>query len=320
MKIVKLSHDFTPLREGILFGIDTETDEPSELEVKIIEIATGEVIATKLLRNATTATINIAPYIEFLEEYCPASNQCSFEEAPTASYKICVGDSLSEEVIVSVNRCTIDSTPAVVSSLPNTRRIARGEEDEVLILAEQGKTIYAEIVADTGEMLHLESHTSTGATILTIATDDFDTAISTLDIALYCDGEEFGRLHYSVTAPLKTSTRLAWVSDSGAIERYSFPSTHKSKRLADKQTIAHSDGVVATQGRAKQFLSLCSRIEPAATVAALAEIASSPKVWIEHDGAWHSVEVVTPQVEYNLFGEPSLLHFDICLWQKEVSL
>ena len=148
MKIVKLSHDFTPLREGILFGIDTETDEPSELEVKIIEMATGEVIATKLLRNATTATINIAPYIEFLEEYCPASNQCSFEEAPTASYKICVGDSLSEEVIVSVNRCTIDSTPAVVSSLPNTRRIARGEEDEVLILAEQGKTIYAEIVAD----------------------------------------------------------------------------------------------------------------------------------------------------------------------------
>ena len=321
MKIEKISENFTPLHEGILFGIDTECEEPTDIEVKIIEMATGEVVATKLLRNTVATTINIAPYVEILTEYAPSTHrQTTFTEAPTASYKICVGDIESEEVVVSVNRCKIGSAPTIVASLPTTRHIARGENDEVLIRAECGKSIRAEIAANTGESLHLEFQTASGMAILTLSTDDFETAISSLDIALYCDGEMFGSLHYAVKPYLKTATRLAWLSDSGAIERYSFPSSYKAKRYAKKRVISTIDGVEASQSHAKQFISLCSRIEPRATVEAVAQLASSPKVWVEQDDRWQLVEVVTPEIEYNLFGEPSFLHLDVCLWQKEVGL
>ena len=40
MKIEKISENFTPLHEGILFGIDTECEEPTDIEVKIIEMIT----------------------------------------------------------------------------------------------------------------------------------------------------------------------------------------------------------------------------------------------------------------------------------------
>ena len=321
MRIAKISDNFTPLHEGILFQIDTESEAPTDIVVEIVEVATEEVIGTKLLRNTVSATVNIAPYVARLEEYAPASlDHTTFAAAPAASYRIRIDNIESEEVVVATNRCKIDSTPFVVTALPASRRIVHGESDELLIIAEKGKTIYAEIVSDMGSSLNIEHLSASGVSTLVVATNDFEDDIRSLDIDLYCDGTKFGSLRYKVTSPLKTATRLAWVSDCGSIERYTFPSSHKAKRYADKQIVATSKGVVSAQCRAKQFISLCSRIEPRATIEALAQIASSPKVWIEESGNWHLVEVVTPQIEYNLFGEPSHLHLDICLWQKEVAL
>lgn len=321
MKITKISDNFTPMHEGILFGIDSENETPADIIVEIIEVATGEVVGSQRLRDTTSATINIAPYMARLERYAPTlPNHTTFAEAPIATYRIRIGNIESEDIVVSVNRRKIDSKPSIVTSFPDTRRIARGDSDELLIVTEEGKTIYAEIVADTGELLHIEHLSLSGASTLAISSNDFETEIHSLDITLYCEGEEFGSLHYTVVSPLKTATRLAWISDCGAIERYSFPSSHKVKRSADKQIVATKEGVVVAQCRAKQTISLCSRIEPRATIETLAQIASSPRVWIEQNGVWHLVEVVTPQVEYNLFGEPSFLRLDICLWQKEVAL
>ena len=72
--------------------------------------------------------------------------------------------------------------------------------------------------------------------------------------------------------------------------------------------------------RAKQTISLCSRFESSKTIETLAQIATSPKVWVEDNTGITLVEVTTPNIDYNIFGEPSHIHFDICLWQKEVAL
>ena len=321
MRITKISDNFTPLHEGILFEIDSESETPTDIVVEIVDVATREVVGTQLLRNTTSTTINIAPYMARLEGYAPTSpSHTTFAEAPTASYRVRIDNIESEEVVVSVNRCRIDSKPSIVASLPNRRRIAHGESDELLIVAESGHTLYAEIVADTGETLHIEHLSLSGVSTLAISTNDFETEIGSLDITLYCEGKEFGSLHYAVTKPLKTATRVAWLSECGAIERYSFPSTHRVKCSADKQTIATKEGVMAAHSRAKRTISLCSRIEPRTTIEALSQLISAPKVWVEQNNGWHLVEVTTPQVEYNLLGEPSFLHLDISLWEKEVAL
>ena len=321
MKINKLSDNLTPLDEGIFFGIETESDTPSEIVVEIIEATTGEVVAVQQLHNALSAKINIAPYISRLSEYRPTqTQQTSFAEAPTAGYKIRIDDVESEEIIVSVNRHKINTMPTLITALPHSRRIARGETDEVMFAAEQGKRIGAELVADTGEMLYVEYQPTSDISALVISLEDFDSELNTLDVTLYCEEEPFSKLHYTVVPPLKNATRLAWLSECGTIEHYTFPVSHKVKHSTEKQSVMTSSGISSTHHRTKLTISLYSRLEPRATVEALAEIISSPKVWMKRKGHYELVEVATTEMEYSLFGEPNFLHLDICLWQKEVAL
>ena len=321
MKINKLSDNLTPLDEGIFFGIDTESDTPSEIVVEIIEATTGEVVAVQQLHNILTTRINIAPYIAHLSEYAPTqTTQTSFAELPSTEYKIRIDEVESEAIVVSVNRCKIGATPTLITDFPHSRRVARGENDEVMFAAEPGKRISAELVANTGETLSLKYLTTTNLSTLIIAAEEFDSDIASFDVTLYCEEEEFAALHYTVVPPLKNATRLAWLSECGTIEQYTFPVSHKVKHSTEKQSIMTNSGICAAHHQTKLTISLCSRLEPRATVEALAKIISSPKVWVKHKGCYKLVEVATTELEYNLFGEPGFLHLDICLWQKGVAL
>lgn len=321
MKINKLSKNFTPIHKGILFGIDSESEVPTNLLVEIIDMSTGEVIATQLLHNTVSATVNIAPYVARMNEYAPSQHQqTTIKSAPTASYKIRIGNIESEDVVISVNRCEIGDTPAIVTSFPDSRQIAHDENDELLIVASKGKRLLVDMVANRGETIHLEHLATSEAVILAISPNDFDTEVDSFDVTIHSEGVQLGTMHYTVTSPVKTATRLAWISDNGAIEQFTFPLTHGAKRSADRQILATSNGVMASQCLTKQLISVGSRYEPQATIEAIAQIASSPKVWLKQGGHWQLVEIITPHLEYNLFGKPNRLCLDICLWQKEVSL
>lgn len=318
MKITKLSNNFTPLRKGIFFNIDTEGSEPQNILVEIIDSTTSEVIATQQLREITSARVNIAPYLAQFEDNRPMQSFCiAFSEAPSAHYKVRVDSVESEVVTVSVNNIEVGYVPAIISTMPNSRRISHGECDEVLIISEVGRKIYAEITADTGEQLCIEHLATSGANILAISTEDFGADIHTLEVVLYCEDEVFGSLHYLVYPPIKTATRLAWLSDNGSIERYSFPVTHKVKSEIEKRTIITTEGVQATQCRTTQRLSLASRFEPSDTITAIAQIASSTRVWRERGSGLERVEVTTHSVEQNLFDKPDCLCVDICTLNEE---
>lgn len=321
MKINKLSDNFTPLHEGIFFGIDTEEESATDLVVEILERSTGEVVATQMLRGVVSAKVNIAPYVNRFAEYRPTSrHQTTFCEAPTTAYKIRIGDTESEEVIVSINRTKIGTAPALVTSLPQTRRIARGESEEVVILSNKGDLICAEIEADNGEILYFEQIATSEASIFAISLDELDKEVKAFDVTLYCEGKTIDTLRYTVALPAQNATRLAWISESGAIERYTFPQLSKTTISTKKQSIMTSEGICTAHCRTKQTISLSSRFEASATIEALAQIASSPKVWMEHNGHYDLVEVTTSDISYNLFGEPSHISFNLCLWQKEVTL
>ena len=68
MKITKISNDFTPLSEGIFFGVNSESREPSDLVVEVVDVATDEVVAVQQLRGVIEAHVNIAPYLNRFAE------------------------------------------------------------------------------------------------------------------------------------------------------------------------------------------------------------------------------------------------------------
>lgn len=318
MKITKLSKNFTPLNKGIYIGIDTESDTPTTLTVEIIDSSTTEVIATQQLREVTSAKVNIAPYLPRFEEYKPMQNCCtSLVEVPCARYSICVEGIESESVTVSVNEVEMGEATIILTAMPMSRRISLGECDEVLMLTDCNSNIRAEITSDTGEQLYIEHYSEMGATRLIISTEDFGTDIHTLDIALYCEDEIFGTLHYSVVPALKSATRLAWLSDKGSIEQYTFPISHKANRVVERKSIVTSEGVKTAHCRTRHNNSLASRFEPAATVAALAQIISATKVWVVDGVEAKGVEVTSHTIEQDIFGTPESICIDISTLNEE---
>ena len=190
----------------------------------------------------------------------------------------------------------------------------------MVFASEPKKSISAEIITNTGETLHLEYLPTTEISLLAISIDDFDSDIASLDITLYCEKEEFGKLHYTVVPPLKNATRLAWLSECGTIEQYTFPISHKVKYATEKQSVLTNDGICSAHHKTKQTTSLCSRFESRAVIEALAKIICAPKVWAKHEKGYELVEVATTNIEHDLFGQPDFIHLDICLWQKGVAL
>ena len=322
MKITKLSENFTPRQQGLFFGIDTEDSTPTELlTVEIIDTHTGEVIAEQTLRNVTTAKVNIAPYVVLPSHYESSDHQTlSFTEIERFSYAIRVNEIESDELVVSINRKEIDSTPAIISSQPFTRHIALGEYDEVMVIADSDSDLYAEITTNLGESISVESYCESGIAILSVPTMQLDAATRSFELRIECDGESLQSISYTVTPRRKSAVRLAWLSDEGTIERYSFPISNRTFLSISKRVTSSSDGDITAQCSAKESITICSRYEPLATITSLAQIAHSPKVWIEEMGESKSVEVTSSDIEYNLFGVPSCLALDICVWQKEVTL
>ena len=316
MNLTRISPHFTPLNKGIYFGIDTESEAPRDITVEIIERSTERIIATKQMRDVTYTEVNIAPYITLHESYTPTKQQQTlFVDAPSERYAIRVDYSTSEEVIVSVNRQETDVF-SIITSSPDTRRVARGEVDQILIAANRTLPMRAEVVTNTGETLTIEQVATSDMMILNLSTDGFATSVKSFDLYIYCDNLRLGNISYKLEPSRKGGVRLAWVSESGSIERYTFPLLHKAVRSAEKHYIDTPQGVKMVRCKAKERLFVSSRYEPCAMAEMLLQITSSPKVWIEKGANFEAVEVETTAIEHNIFGKPDRVAFELRKWQR----
>ena len=319
MKLTKNSPNFTPLHQGLLFGIDTEADLPSDLVVEIIDVSSNEVTATQQLRGVVSAEVNVAPYLRRFTEYQPTTSKTGFEDAPTRACAIRVGEELSETLLVSINKSS-QSVPAVVTTMPDMRRISPGESDELLLLVEAGDNLVANIETDTGETLTIDYTTVSGAVIFSIFADDFDAEANSIVVEILRNGEYLTSLHYTLHAAYKSSCRLAWISDEGAIEHYTFPIVAKCASKSDKRYIGSGEHRRMVRASFESELSLLSRYEPSAIIESLIRIISSERVWIEQSGRCREVAVVTSAIDSNLFGEPDRIELVISEWSREEAM
>lgn len=317
MNVQKISNDFTPCHEGLFFAIDTQTDDPQDVVVEVVDLSADEVVAKQYLREVKRAQVNIAPYIKPFADYMPMrSAHSAFEEAPSVRFTIRTADVEAEPLLVSVNRAHAE-LPSIVTAMPLSRTIAYGESDQILLLAEPESRITANIVADTGENFSMEYVTMVGATTLYISTKDFGKKVRTITVELSCNEVELGTLNYHIVPSHKGVLRLAWVSESGSIERYTFPVVTKSQRKVERVGVLTAEGSRVVRSTVESIISLKSHYEPRATIEAIAQILSSPKVWIEYPTSYQEVVALDTVVDVNIFGEPESVMLGVQEWRRE---
>jgi hypothetical protein len=318
MQITKLSNDFTPLSEGVFFAI--ESDEPQDLVVEICDADRNEVIATQKVTNTSYTKVNIAPYIAQTEMREPSTSlQSEIREWPVRHFYLRCNGSDSESIAIAENRCQVgDKT--VLTSLPHHRQMGRHDHDEVVVMCKPNEEVVAVINTDYGEELFLDMVTESGVAIINISPIDFAPETKHLEVVVTCNNLTLTTLNYDIVPTYKGVTRLAWMAESGSIERYSFPASQRSQRSVEKVHFHTKEGVCAVHGESKNLLTLRSRYESRAMVEALIGVASSPRVWIEQNGSLQSVEVESNTLEYNIFNEPSAIILTLCTEREEVSL
>ena len=317
MNFQKISKDFTPTHEGLFFAIDTQTDDPHDVMVVVVDVSADEVVATQRLREIRSAEVNIAPYVKSLTAQLPIRSATTmFADAPVKHYTIRNDEAVAEPLAVSVNRAAVES-PSVVTAMPLSRTIAYGEADELLIFAEPESAIEVNIVADTGEEVTMEYITTSGATTLYISTKDFGKKVRNIAVDLSCNGVEFCALHYRIIPSHKRSLRLAWLSECGSIERYTFPVVVKSQRKADRESIDTIEGRRVVRTMTESIISVRSHYEPRATVEAIAQVLSSPRVWVEYPNCYQEVSVLSTAVDVDVFGEPECVMLALQEWRRE---
>ena len=317
MILTTLSPDFTPRNQALRFGIDTESETPQDVVIDVVDVITDTTLSRQRLRQITSAEVNIAPYTRDFSFHKPSlKSQTSFKEAPTSLYAIRCEDSQSEPLLVTVNR-RVQSTPTLITSMPLNRTISYGERDELLLLVAPDDHIRAHIESDTGEELTLDCTNPMGATILSISTEDFASNIGSFDVEIVCNGEWLTTLHYKMVRSSRKSMRLAWISDEGSIERYTFPMTAKKQQKCEKRSVTMAEGQRVVSATTEQTDVLISRYEPRHTIEPLSEIISATKVWIERGNECHEVEVLTSVVDHNLLGEPDSLRLTIRQWSRK---
>lgn len=320
--ITSTPKDFTPIYKGLIFSV--ESDEIADLEVKILNAESEEVVGTKRFTEVTEAVIDIAPYIaRYAAMREPIVGSSRLEELPSDSYYIIVTDGqnseTSESIIVSSNLDTPQQGVNTVMPLP--RNIAYGEQDDVRLQAPTLSTVVAEAVSDRGESLTLELLSGSGAVVLHLSTEDFNPLTKSITVTIYFNDILNRSFTYNIIPQYGGSQRVAWVSQSGTIERYTFPVIDSQELTVTRHAVSDSQSrKQIVRYSTRRTYTLNSECENNETIESLSAIIAAEKVWFENGGELTEVEVEQSSVVTHNFGKVGSVSLTFAEQREEVVL
>ena len=319
IQITKIPADFTPIPDGLCFGI--ECSEPSDVEVLVIDAQSDEVVGRKLLYGVNEAQFDIAPYVARFEPIAPVvSGSSIITPAPIAEYRIEANGRASETIRVS-NNLSLPLSQGVITTAADVRHIAHGEHDELRIISRPGAPIRADLTTDEGYTLSLDYTSSPGYATLHLATADLPVTTRRAELCILSDDMTVREITYHFVPRYGESCRLAWLSEVGSVERYTFPTVSRLTRRAERTECRSADGgAFGVRSRTESVMRLTSGVECRATIASIAGIVSAPMVWVEDGGRVERVDLLTTEVRTHAFGKPDTVTAEICRSGKEVRL
>ncbi len=207
------------------------------------------------------------------------------------------------------------SVGKLLSHRPDLVEIACGECDELSLVApagplsalvtlygadgEQQTTIEEVVTTQTPAETELDSTTQTGRGIvaLHLNTTDFATTVGRNDQLKVeiqsSDGQTLAARRYRLIAPRREGMRLCWLNSSGGLDYYTFAQVEQEVWEAEKNRAYTRDGYTVYGSQGIREYTLRSAPEPQATRRWLAELISSPAVWIVTEEGYLRADIVT---------------------------
>lgn len=312
MKFTSQPSNLSPVEAGLIYSFDTGCAEPRDVEVSIIEYDSDDVVGRLMLCGVTSGSFDIAPTVgRFIGARPSTEGGTILTEAPCRQFVVEI-DGVRSDVLTLTDNRVETVADSWLSSMTEHRRIGYGERDEIRIFCRAGEEIDVNVVADNGMTISSQMDSDSGAALLLVDTFDFPEESRTLEVRIVCGGRSVRSIYYSIVKRYSGDLRLVWISSVGTVERYTFPVVRSIERNTVRRTVAEADGFRRTVGcESEQCVRLVSDYERRGVIAALAEIASSPAVWIEYRQSRIEAEVLTTSSTLYEYGRPCCIDIDL---------
>ena len=323
MNFTSIPEAYASFQEPLLYAFDTQA-KAHDVEVKIRDVETLEVIGRKILYGATTGEVDIAPYLR-------QRMQINLPEGVAGCGEVELNQQINVVVEVddvsSAERCYIAAKVSpglrwqLLTSQIEHRTMACDEFDLISYFAHPDVEVevVVESLGKSGETMSF-TPTSRGQCAVAVMAQGLGEEPDELKVTIKVDGHEQAQINYVIKPNLKGARRLAWLNEHLSPEIYTFP---LRKGVLVKAVRRHMESVWGREAAALESeneLKLISAYEPKAQIEALAEILSSKKVWLVENGVPQSVNLVTDRVLPTSCGEMGMIEVDIRAAEKGVKL
>lgn len=298
MRFYKYPASYAPVDTGKTASFGLELDEPGDIDLRIREAESGNLLGGKRFIGVSVADIDAAPRIRAVMTFTPSTGETGFKPTDgrvVRAYAEALRPGSETIELTSGSRNFIPGdqstqTSGLRTSMPLNRLIPEGEADEISIYHNRYCSF---LVTGSGPGTTLaEQFTAPqyGLQIFRLNTADFpgcDTI--TVDTGI---GQS---IVYTVIPPSQQALRLAWRSHAGSIEHYSFPTVRQTALHVDKQRIESAEGYRITSAEILRQTTLVSAFEQSDVLEALAELTSASDVWSVKGNVYTPVDVLTDE-------------------------
>lgn len=305
MKFVSIPNYGASWREPLIYSFSTETAEPTDVAVEIVEVSTQESLGRMKLYGVTSGMVNIAPYVARRASLTPIEGGSELVVVPSPSavaVVVKVNDLCSEERLFFRSEFSPDVSMSLSRAI-GTQVIERGDAIR-LTLCPKGR-LWA--VVSYGQSADLQSKDclvegSATPMELLLKTDNLKAG----DVIIINLQYEFGAVQsfrYRVHPRRSTSKRLLWYNPQGGIESYTFGHSIRVGYSIEVQGVEECDGEARRSVDGELVYRLCSGQESMTMLEHVAELLLSPVVYKCSGVQSEQVDVVSREVAYDKNGE-----------------
>lgn len=320
MQFTQIPENHAPLGDRLLYHFEDPGTGGDHL-FQLFDLDTDDTLAARRYSRCDKGDVDIAAILRPLVRFTPSVGATGFfEDAGRVSHvQARIDIAYSEErLFLPVMEERPSGTDAerpegsavafgMRTTMPLCRLIAPDEAEEVTLFAEEPLTVEVTACGSDGQS-RSRSYTS----------GQGGWQLFRLDMADFADAErvtlaagELGSLTYTVAPSPHGSRRLAWRSAAGSVEHYTFPFETVVAKQTAKKRVYGASGRAVSRVTSERLVTLRSAFERREVMEALAEIISSPEVWLVCAGRYLPVDVVTSEVEINRNGTYDALEIAI---------
>lgn len=316
MRFTKIPNDGASWDSALCYAIETESSNPSDVVVEIVDAISGELMGVRRLYGITEAEIDIAPYVRRAIGVATLST-ATLQLSPSARKVVVrVGD--VEAPVRLYYRATIDlSRPHIISSMEHQRVVGCGEVIRYTLYAKREVRVTVSDKSLLSPVRFAALDTFGLPVELAIDTSSYKGDSVPITVEITCDNLEVYTMDYAVMEPSAGGCRLAWYNSDGGIECYTFPRVIRSSIESTLMTQIH--GAIPRLRTAAVRYRLISAMERSKEIERILGIVLSPDIFECNGKECRSVKLLSRNIAFDDHGGLRRIELEIEKgWRREL--